>query len=295
MKKINVLVLGVLVLFAGFFGGCKKDSTDSATFDFIGSDPYISADKTVTAGSTIQFKWTISSPTSMASFDISKNDALVSGWGNKVIPSASKSTYTDEASLTADANPGTYVYTFTVYDSEGTEIIHKSITITVTASSAAITKYTAKLLGASASATGSSFSTSTGEVFGSAAAATNSAKVDFIYFYSTSASVLAEILSPSYGSVNYSSYVTANWGTKNSTKFAKTTAVTSSEFDAMTTDAKITSTVAGISWNTEERVVTLAVGDIFAFKTAAGKYGLAKVTALTTGEAGSITLSVNVQ
>jgi hypothetical protein len=70
----------------------------------------------------------------------------------------------------------------------------------------------------------------------------------------------------------------ANWATKNETKFT-TTSITANEFDAIVNDA----TIDAISSINETKVIGLAVGNVFAFKTEAGKKGLVKITNITKG------------
>jgi len=70
----------------------------------------------------------------------------------------------------------------------------------------------------------------------------------------------------------------SNWTTKNATRFTSST-LSVTEFDALTDDSKI----AVISDFTETKKIGLAEGNVFAFKTAAGKKGLVKITKLTKG------------
>lgn len=148
-------------------------------------------------------------------------------------------------------------------------------------------------LGAQNSALGSSYATSTGSVYLSSAAKTNASKVDFIYYYSSTASVAAEIISPKYAADN-GGVVSANtWTVKNETMFKKTT-LTAAQFNGIvaTDESLVTSNATGF---TEQRVTALVANDVFAFKTAAGKLGLAKVVSVEGTSAGKITIEVKVQ
>jgi hypothetical protein len=291
MKKSSILILGVFVLIAGFFSSCKKDSTTGTGPDISFTNGIDNA--TVQSGES----WTVTGLiTSDVGLDQVKYFKTVGGSKTQIDAAITSFTNKNEFNFTVSSGTVTANTTITVEATDKDNVTNSLVfTITVGAAGGQITSYTAKLLGASSNAAGSAFSTTTGLVYSKTDAATNNAKIDFIYFYSTTAGVLSEIISPSYGATNYTDFVTSSWTVKNSTKFYKTTAVSSADFDAMTNDSKITTAITGITWNTDERVVNLAVGDIFAFKTAAGKYGLTKVTALTSGVSGSITISVNVQ
>lgn len=148
-------------------------------------------------------------------------------------------------------------------------------------------------LGAQSNAAGSSFATSTGKVYTKSEAQKNSSLVDFIYYYDDTN--LAEIMSPSFAGTtgNLSWVASSSFATKNATKF-KTTSVTASEFDAIakTDESLVVSTGTDL---TLDRVTKLVTGNVFSFKTAAGKLGLAKVKALTSGNSGTITVEVKVQ
>jgi hypothetical protein len=290
MKRISQL-LSVGILAAGFFmSSCSKDDTKpEPTIEAILNN-VVQDSVTVTSGSSVSYEFDLRASAKLKSITIMKTvGANTTTFLSKTDNFVSDTLDIISGNLTVSANTQLNI---TVIDKNEISV-SKVVTIKI-AAVGEISTYTSKLLGAQSSTSGSALSTSGGTIFSKSEAATNSASVDFIYYYGGT-SVLAEIISPLYGSVNYTSYVTSSWGTKNSTKFAKTTAITSAEFDAATNDSKITSVVSSITWNTDERVVTLAIGDIFAFETAAGMYGLAKVTNLVTGESGSITLAVMVQ
>jgi hypothetical protein len=299
MKKINILMLGVLVLFAGFFASCKKDAaTNDATISLAGDVGYTATDATVTGGGTFKIKWTATSSTDMGYITIAQDNSAYVGWNEKVIASGSKSTYIDEATITVPASGGPYTYSIIIYGTgtNSIELARKDIVITIGATTAKLNFWTGTLaaqLGASGSSIGSSYATSTNSVYTSNTVGSYTANVDFYYFYSTSASVYAEIISPFYAGGTGGISSVAGWATQNATKFG-TTSVTATEFDnIVATDESLV--VSSATSLTADKVVTLAVGNVFAFQTAAGKKGLAKVKILTTGDTGSITIEVKVQ
>lgn len=139
-----------------------------------------------------------------------------------------------------------------------------------------INTYTATLLGSQYAATGSFFSSTNGQVYTVNTSAANSSLIDLIYYYSggngaTIGAADDNLISPVYSGI-------ANWATKNKTRFTNTS-ITTSEFDAIVNDA----TIDAISSISDTKVIGLAVGNVFAFKTEAGKKGLVKITNITKG------------
>ncbi len=84
-----------------------------------------------------------------------------------------------------------------------------------------------------------------------------------------------------------------NWTTQNTTFFCATT-LTVAQFDALEeTDQLIVSSF--VEDNAYRKAKDLKVDDIYSFKTAAGTYGLFKVTAVVQGSTGSVTFEVKVK
>jgi predicted heme/steroid binding protein len=296
MRKINFLLVSLLVVASGFFASCEKDDEGGSSIDFFGGN-YIDADATVEAGSTLAFKFTATSETSMELLEVE-----MTGYGvvfDEEIPNASNKSYTKEVTLTAPANAGTYTYEFQIWDNadgDANLIVSKSITITVTAAGGALTTYTDKILGAQTSSNGSSFLSVDGTVLQIADAKANSNKVDFMYYYS--GGDLSTIVAPSDASAatqfNNATNGVATWSVKNATKLKKLTGVT---FESITN----ASAIEDVSSTGSTKVTSLAVGDVVAFKTAstsakASKKGVFKVTAISAATtAGSITIQVKVE
>jgi hypothetical protein len=140
-----------------------------------------------------------------------------------------------------------------------------------------INTYSATLLGSLYNnTTGSFYSTSNGLVYNVNTAATNSSLIDLIYYYS--GGNFATIGAADDSNINTAYPSTVNWSTKNKTRFT-TTSITENEFDAIKNDA----TIDAISSISDSKVIGLAVGNVIAFKTEAGKKGLVKITKLTQG------------
>jgi len=140
-----------------------------------------------------------------------------------------------------------------------------------------INTYSATLLGSLYNNTvGSFYSTSNGLVYTVNTAATNSSLIDLIYYYSGGNG--ATIGAADDSNINTAYPSTVSWATKNKTRFT-TTSITASTFDAIVNDA----TIDALSSISDTKVIGLAEGNVFAFKTEAGKKGLVKITSITKG------------
>jgi hypothetical protein len=79
---------------------------------------------------------------------------------------------------------------------------------------------------------------------------------------------------------------TNDWDPQNATLFGSTT------LDFTSVNYNDLSAISGLS---ASKINDLAVDDVFAFETVDGKKGLVKVTNLTTGSNGAITINVKIQ
>ncbi len=139
-------------------------------------------------------------------------------------------------------------------------------------------------MGDQTATTGSFAAAFDGTVYKLADVAANYGKIDMIFYSgSTLGKFIAGPTDDQIQTITWSNAVNwANWNPKNDTKFGK---VTAADFDGATY-ASVAALTAGTT-----RVSSLANGDVVAFKTAAGKYGVFKVTALST----EITIEVKIQ
>jgi hypothetical protein len=187
---------------------------------------------------------------------------------------------------------GTERWTFTITDKDG-EFSEISFNITTTAGGP-INEYSQKILGSyDNSAYGSSFASADGTVYTLADAKANAAKIDWMYYYgSTAFATLSSPSDASAASVFSTGNGPANWSVRNDTKLGKVTLPTGLTWASITTDAEI---VILASEASDSKVTALTVGQIVAFKTVTGKLGLIKVEAITGTGAGTITYSVKVQ
>jgi hypothetical protein len=171
----------------------------------------------------------------------------------------------------------------TVTDDKG-QTTQKTVTIPVTGGGA-LKECNNVTLGAQNNAIGSSFSSSDCSVYTVTDAKNNASKVDIIYFYgATNEATLAAPSDPSFGSgASQIDIGVQDWSVKNATSFRTTTG-----FDWAT--ATSTSVLAAYNNGTDvgTKANKLQVGDIVAYKTAAGKYGVARVKTIVTGDTGTM-------
>lgn len=280
MKKFNLLFLGALVLFAGFFSSCKKDETNDASISLAGDTGYTASDATVTAGDAFKVKWTATSTIDMSYISITKDDNAITGWDEKEIASASKSTYIGEATINVPLSGGPYTYAIVVFDKNKVELARKEIVITIAAAAAPLTSYTAKLLGGPSNSVGSLFVSATGTILKQTeVTATNGPTIDITY------------------GVNSSTPTIISASVRGSQGYTAITGATETKYIASSLDfATVTSAqVAAIDFASAVTSIAVAQGNTYAFKNAAGKIGLFKVTAIVAGNSGSCTIDVKVQ
>ena len=307
MKKFRNYYLSVLAIASlGFMTSCGDDDEiepeERPTIEFIGGSGFTSGDRTVLV--LIGFcasRWAKSgeSDTNLERFTIK---VAVNG--------ATASTVFDTTDLKGESFEytvryftqgiaGTSVLTYTIEDNKG-RTTDKSYTITTTSanSGAAINTFSTQLFGSANNPNPSFFATSTGTRYYRNTAPQNASKIDFVYFHgATNAATIAAPNDDSFGTGanQISSLNVHTWSKRNATTF-KETALTASAFDAITTDAGITTNyAAGTNTNPTSRATTLADGDVIAFKTEAGKQGLIKVIHVDGTTNGTITIDVKVQ
>lgn len=162
-----------------------------------------------------------------------------------------------------------------------------SQSIVIQGSAGSISSFSAILLGAQTNAEPSCLDANTGTRY-SVNQATQAAVIDFVYYYGSSN--LATIAAPNDPSINGTGTNPLNWTNDWDPQNATLFGVTTLDFaDVNYGD------LSGISGLADSKMNDLAVDDIFAFQTVDGKKGLVKVTDLSTGTSGSITIHVKIQ
>jgi len=277
--------------------GTDEETTDvSPTMNFVGGSDFTAGDVTLKAGET--FKVGVNAFSNASSKAKLSKFKVVRTFNNvpfTALDSTLSSTDVFNINITAFAYPdaGAERWTFTITDKDG-ETAELSFNITTT-SGGPIQSYNQKILGSyDNSAYGSSFASADGTVYTLSEAKTNAAKIDWMYYYGvTNKATLAAPSDPSVTEVFTSATNgPATWSVRNATKFSKVSLPAGLTWDAISTDAEIIILASEVS---ETKSNLLAVGNILAFKTVAGKQGLIKIENITGTAAGTITYSVKVQ
>ncbi len=286
------LKLFALVLLAGVvaFSSCKKDDElDPPTISVSPTSTDAWQGDTVTITVTMAGNQTLKELTITPDVDASQGETITDLSGDY------SASYEYQYVVGGSVTDGGYItITCKVTDEEDlSETTSATINIVEPAASGnPIDEFTAVLMGAQSNATeGSYMDASTGQVYTMSSAAQNQALIDVVYYYgSTNFATLCAPNDATVGGGSGNLTLCEGWTTKNATKFA-VSSVTATEFDGMTDD-EVIATLANLS---DTKVTSLDQNDVVAFETADGTKGLMKVTAVTTGTTGSITVNVKIQ
>jgi hypothetical protein len=294
MKKLSVLILSIILVGSAFLTSCSKSSSTTVngpSVHFLAGAGYISADQSVALSAPLKFGIAATQGDGkLKRFFVQRT---FQGHTATVKDSAfSATSFNADLYTAAQAIAGQEVWVFTIFDNNGGSAA-VTLTITTTPGYGAVTTYSMKVMGAQTnSSDGSSFASSNGTVYSLVDAKTNSSLIDWVYFYG--ATNLACLCAPSETDAatvfsNPGNGV-ATWSTRNITLFKKVTATYN--WTNITNDSAIVIETSGI---TLKELPNLAVNDLLAFTTAAGKKGMIRVNALTVGASGSMTIDVKVQ
>lgn len=306
MKKLSYLFIAVILAGLTILSGCNKDNDDDdnvnldPVLEFIGGVDFISQDVTKMANAILRFGIRCESNTT--SGKKLTNFKLTVVYNN--VPTVLHDSTFNEFSYNMDyeINPphpvGEHNFIFRVTDTEG-KYQERSIIVTIEPAGGLIYEYNDGFLGSYASDDGSSFAAADGTTYDMTNAIANSGMIDWMYSFGASAENQAVFMAPAdnlavefFGETNMNAFAT-----RNETKFKKVTETV--DWDNIVDDVKIVElTASGVDYTA---IKQLAVGDIIAFitdpnkSTFAGKKGLIKVIAITTGGDGDITFEVKVQ
>jgi hypothetical protein len=294
MKKAHVIIGLLFFAMLTMFVGCGEgEEALGPSLSLYGGD-FIDSDETVAPGAVLAFSWHArSGDAKLESMTITKEGVALAGWNEKEIPNSENENYTDTALLVAPLNEGAYNYELIVTDKDGLTASQSAV-ITVDPSMAGgpIDTYTAILMGAQSNLDiGSFLDAETGDVYLIGPATTNQSLIDVVYYYGSQN--LATLTAPDDATVGGGAgnlSLCESWTTKNGTRFG-TASITAAEFDNIVNDIQIVAET-GIS---DSKKTQLTVGNVLSFQTVNGKKGLIKVSAITTGTAGSITIDVKIQ
>ncbi len=289
MRKFMIIALAMLMMSLAFFACSDSESVGpSITLFTINSSSATQGDHA--PGDVLSIN-----------FEVTKGDNDLEQWEIAIISGGSKTTYkTGSLSGVSTATydvienytvpstaTGQLILEVTVTDDDDLEDT-KTYTINISSN---MYEYNVTL-GAHQSVTGSFYCalSASGTVYTVSAARTNSNKVDLIYYYgATNMATLAAPNDPTLAEFDATLQVNS-WTTKRATMLHKPA---SAQFSAITSATQIQSAYS--TTLASSKVISLANSDEVVFKTADTKYGILKITSLTTGTSGSITFSVKVE
>lgn len=295
MKKVKFLAL---MFFAGatIFTSCKKDEATVAdpTVSFQGGTTSL----VFTGSNSIDVNVTFAAEGKIESVSLNGPSLTGSGTTTTTITNKMGTSGTDDAKnqtsatylfkvtstdLTAAfANHTTLTYTFTVTDQNSSSTTG-TFTVTQTASGNPIYTFTPTPLGAQNASEGSFFASvaGTGTVYSQSQAAANAANIYITYGVIGTTPTIMSL--PERANNGFTAV------TGGPTVYYKLSTITTSEFDAMTDDLGF----ANITASTTPKV-DVSAGNVYEFVNGTKK-GLIKVTAITTGTSGTMTMVVKVQ
>jgi len=291
MKKVSYFLGAALLLAANcVFVSCDKDNSETPTIDVLINDSRRTTIE-VEYNATVKLEITWEAAGKIESIEL---DRKVNGSGGNVPGFPKKSGFStdtkDQWKDEAITNPNgetacTITYSAKVIDKNegeaGAQTKTQDITITFKAKGTVVDTYgdintvtSVTLASASSANANKSAFTVTGSTF--AVAESGASASDFIYFQGSSNG--QTLASPEnikgQTTLTYASGEVKKWGTIKTTKLAKLSGVTASDFDGMTNDKLITEKVTSISTQIANQ---LAAGDIVGFITDDGKKGMIKV------------------
>jgi hypothetical protein len=290
MKRLNYFLLGLGAL-GMVFTSCTPDE------DALGPELTISSGTAVeaTSNTVITLSWRASAgDANLASFTIKEGNATIvdedgNDWNAAEIPNADNEAYVGSARVAIGAAGTTF--TLIVTDKDGLTA-SQDVVVTIKAPTGdPINTFTAVLMGGQSNLNvGSALDADAGIVYKLADA--TAADIDILYYYGSTN--LATFAAPNDETVNGVAANAFNWTNdwtpQNATKFG-VSSMSTAAFDAIGDDSALT----GITGLTSSKLTDRNIGNVIEFITAAGKKGAFKVTALTTGGAGSITIEVKIQ
>jgi hypothetical protein len=169
---------------------------------------------------------------------------------------------------------------FLVDDASNTNSV--TATITVGSTGKDYNSYSAVLLGSYGDPVGSSYASSNNVVYTKSDAAKNSSLIDMIFFYgSTNKYSLAAPHDPVFDN-SITSLGVQNWAKRNITNFKMTTLA---DFSSITKGADIATAYSNATGSQVTLANNLAAGNILAFQTEPGKYGLCQIMYVQGGNA----------
>ncbi|MBK7211690.1 MAG: hypothetical protein IPH88_00030 [Bacteroidales bacterium] len=292
MKKVLFLSSILMICSVLIYSGCTKDEDPIPPVQsFKSGTGYVSSDASIAYGDSIVFGISAkgNGTDNLVKFEVSFN-------GDVLFDSTINTQNFSIELLTVKTVLDKEVWKFVTTDIAGNK---DSDSIIVTGDFGDINTYTDIVLGAQNNTTEKgfiSYSNSVSTLYTMDEAFNHQADVDMFLFYENTASHVNLMTLAAPGS-NITGIFTGasspeNYTTKNLTYFVKTD-LSTTVFDGITNDAMI---VMSYDPNNKfKKAKMLAVGDVYAFLLASGKYGLLKITEVNGVEDGTVKFSVKIQ
>lgn len=291
MKKLNYLLSALLIASIGLVGCDNAEDNEAPTITNLKVNGVASeGSSSELLGADVTISFTATDDDKIQSIDLKEEGASASIETKTYDKSPVE--YSKTVKFTKAVN---LIITVVDNDDKSTS---KIVSLTVDAGVNSTT--TSLSLGAQDDPNNGSFlSTTDFSVYKQLDAFSNQAKIDILYFYdpSTTTANNASLAAPNdvfAGTLFTGGSGLSNWTTKKNATLLKKVTIDAATFTA----AAKASTVKGIydasATTGASKATKLAGGDFVAFKTEAGKYGIAKVVSVAVGATGSITLDVKV-
>ncbi len=285
MKKMKIFAL-MLLAGVAMFSSCKKDETLApAEISVTNNKTSYTIYFSTAADSTILFNVTVAAEAKIETFKIQKTvGSTTTNWGSPAAYSGETSYTYNFSNAFAETETYPQTFKFTVTDKDGNEA---SISVTINKSTPAsgnpIYTFSPTPLGAQNAAEGSFFASvaGTGTVYSQSQAAANAANIYITYGVIGTTPTIMSL--PERGNNGFTAV------TGGPTVYYKLSSITPAEFDAMTNDLGF----ANITASTTPKV-DVSAGNVYEFVNGSKK-GLIKVTAITAGTSGTMTMVVKVQ
>jgi hypothetical protein len=292
MKQSILISILAILIFGSILTSCKKDQAvrPAPIITLIADAGYAHGDTTVFAGDTvlIGLHCTWNGTDAIKTITTFGNDAVVGTPEN--IPDNLSKGFDYEVTINK-TDLQTEKWVFEISDSQGQK---SSVTVNISLNNT-IKKIWATI-GAQQNATIFGYYGLTTKLnYNATDAKANQTLIDFLGAYdATNAIHLASPAAPSLPTP-YDTDL-ASWTTKNDTKFCTpATPVTVKQFNDLSTEDLLVNSFSTVVANQKNKAKSLKTNDIYSFKTGGGKYGLFKVTSVTTGATGSVAIEIKLQ
>jgi hypothetical protein len=304
MKKEH-LIIGLLffAMFTMFVGCGEGEEALGPTLQLHGGD-YIDSDETVAPGAILEFSWHAQKgDAKLESMTITRDGVALSGWDNKEIPSSENEDYTDNAMLEAPLNDGAYSYELIVADKDGLTA-SQSIVITVEAQEL-IYSYTVTLGSPRAGSSGSpclDVDAASGNTYTAAQFDNHLSEIDIVFFNGTANGYTISSPDNKDDLDDFQGFDVSDWASLSPNSTSLKTGVSANFDDIESHEAvALQNAYDNASGSVVQKVNQISsIGEVIAFRTIGGKYGLINVDGASpsfgsTATDATITISVKVQ